>query len=315
MTPRHPSELPAELRGTVFTASTARSHGVGPERFRGNDLAVRIHGVRADQAGDDEFRVRCRMFAVRLPAEAFFSHSSAARLLGVPIPHRLERLPFAHVTVPTPRRAPHASGLRGHSRVVLPGDVLTDADGLRMSAPVRLVCEMAPVLALPDLVAVIDHVIHDPSLLTTGELLAERFSGPDRLARHRRLRAALELADERAESRPESLVRVSCVLAGLPRPVANFEVTNPTTGRPIRFDLAWPERKVAVEYHGDHHRDRETWRRDLTRKSQMEAAGWIIVELHGDDLAAPSSIVERVRAAFSRRDLGYLPKNVPTRAE
>jgi hypothetical protein len=47
----------------------------------------------------------------------------------------------------------------------------------------------------------------------------------------------------------------------------------------------------------------------------MEAAGWIIVELHGDDLAAPSSIVERVRAAFSRRDFGYLPKNVPTRAE
>jgi hypothetical protein len=300
MTPRHPGELPIELRGAVFTAATARAHGVGPERFRGQDLAVRIHGVRADHVADDDFRVRCRMFAARLTTEAFFSHSSAARLLGVPIPGRFERLQFVHVTVPAPRRAPHAAGLRGHSRVVLHDDVLVDADGLRVSAPARLVCEMAPVLSLPNLVAVIDHVIHGASPLVTRADIAERFTATDRLSRYRLLWRALELADERAESRPESLLRVWFVLAGLPRPEANLEVVNPATGRVARFDLAWPDRKIAVEYHGDHHRDRATWRRDLTRKAQMEAAGWTIVELHGDDLATPATIIDRVRAALAR---------------
>jgi hypothetical protein len=299
MTPRHPDALPDPLYDTVFTTAAAARHGVGPERIRGKDLAVRIHGVRSTLQDDDALRVKCRMFAARLPDGVFFSHSTAARLIGIPLPDRLERLAFVHVTIEAPQRAPHASGIRGHSRVVLPGDVLT-LDRIAVSSPARVLCEMASVLTLPDLVAVADHIIHHTRRLATLSELADRIAARDRIARSRLLPAALSHADERAESRPESLVRVFCVLAGLPRPIANHEVINPATGRPVRFDLAWPDRKVALEYHGDLHRDRDQWRKDLTRKAQLEADGWIIVEVNGGDLRSPHEIVGRVLAAFRR---------------
>ena len=182
-----------------------------------------------------------------------------------------------------------------------PGDVTTTPEGLAVSSPARVFCEMASVLALPDLVAVADHIIHRERRLATITELADRIAARDRISRSRLLPVALGYADERAESRPESLVRMHCVLAGLPRPIANHEVTNPVTGRPVRFDLAWPDRKIAVEYHGDHHRERDQWRRDLTRKAQLEADGWTIVELNGDDLRSPHEVVARIRAAFARR--------------
>jgi len=301
MTPRRPDPLPEPLRATAFTAATAALYGVGPERFRGKDLTERIHGVRSTLDSDDALRARCRMFAARLPAGVFFSHSTAARLMGIPIPDRLERIAFVHVTIEAPQRAPHATGLRGLSRVVLPGDVMTLSDGLAVSSPARVFCEMASVLTLPDLVAVADHIIHHTRRLATLTELADRIAVRDRISRSRLLPAALGHADEHAESRPESLVRMYCVLAGLPRPIANHQVINPVTGRPVRFDLAWPDRKVAVEYHGDLHRDRNQWRKDLTRKAQLESDGWIVVEVNGDDLRSPHEIVGRVLAAFRRR--------------
>jgi hypothetical protein len=301
MSPRHPGALPEPLRSTAFTTSTAARHGVGPERFRGKDLAERIHGVRSTLDVDDELSVRCRMFAARLPEGVFFSHSTAARLLGIPLPPWLERLAFLHVTIEAPKRAPHATGIRGHSRLVLPGDVITMPDGLAVSSPARVLCEMASILMLADLVAVADHIIHHTRRLATLGELADRIQARDRISRSRLLPIALGHTDERAESRPESLVRMYCVLAGLPRPVANHEIVNPTTGRPVRFDLAWPDRKVAIEYHGDLHRERSQWRKDLTRKAKLEAAGWIIIEVNADDLRSPQEIVGRVLAAFARR--------------
>jgi len=76
------------------------------------------------------------MFAARLPNEAFVSHSTAALLLGAPLPFALEAADDIHVSVPAPQRAPHATNLIGHSRRVAPGDVRV-INGLRMSSPER----------------------------------------------------------------------------------------------------------------------------------------------------------------------------------
>lgn len=251
-------------------------------------------------ADDGLLASRCRRFAARLGDDVFFSHSTAGRLVGVPLPSRFERLSRLHVTVAAPARAPHAAGLTGHSRHVPPDDVVVDRTGLRVSAPTRLVCEMASVLALPDLVAVIDHLIRRSEPSMTLADLADRIRVRDRISRSKLIPRAIELADERSESRPESLVRVWCVLAGLPRPIANHEIVDPVTGRPLRLDLAWPDRMLAVEYHGDYHRDPNQWRRDLTRKGRLEATGWTILELHGGDLRDPTEVVARIGAALRR---------------
>lgn len=295
--PRRPTPLPA---GTpdVFSVGQGRDLGIGRGRSRRRDLDARVHGVRIAEGSADDLRVRCRAFAARLDGEVFFSHSTAARLFGIPLPRWLERLEFLHVTVEAPRRAPHAAGLLGHSRRVAPGDVVRLGD-LRVSSPERLWCEMAGVLSLADLVAVTDHLIHHSRRLATPDSLAERLEFGDRISRPRILRAALGYSSDRSESRPESHLRLACHLAGLPVPSVNHEIVDLEDGRGYRLDLAWPERRFALEYQGDGHRSRDHWRRDMSRRERLRLAGWTILELNADDLGDHAALVSLIRSRLA----------------
>ncbi|MFY1654640.1 hypothetical protein ACN27J_27635 [Solwaraspora sp. WMMB762] len=67
------------------------------------------------------------------------------------------------------------------------------------------------------------------------------------------------------ESRPRLLHD-----AGLPRPVPQHNVAGPR-GRFIgRVDLAYPQWRIALEYEGDHHRGRATFRRDVHRYNRAQ---------------------------------------------
>lgn len=298
--PRLPSPLPIGFSGETFAVATARSEGVTRKRLRSADLDARVHGVRSPAGALDDLEGRCRAFATRLPPGVFFSHSTAARLLGAPLPWRLERLDAVHVTVEAPDRAPHARGVIGHSRWVVPGDVVEIASGLRVSSPARMWCEMASALDVPDLVAVADFLIHRRRLLATASILRERLEAGDRIARLRRLRIALELCDDRSESRRESRLRVCCIQAGLPAPKVNHELVDTVTGRGLRLDLAWPDRRFAIEYQGDGHRTKEQWRRDMTRRENLRLAGWTILELNADDLRDADELIRRIRSGLAR---------------
>jgi very-short-patch-repair endonuclease len=113
-------------------------------------------------------------------------------------------------------------------------------------------------------------------------------------------RQAVQLAESRAESRPESRVRVWLVLDGLqPEPQYWIEDAH---GRLARADLAFPEQKVAVEYDGSW-RDGELWalNRDRDRLNRVQAAGWEIVFVTARLLHDPTRMVRTVRAALDRR--------------
>lgn len=242
------------------------------------------------------------MFAARLPSDAFFSHSTAARLHGIPLPLRHERMVSLHVSVPAPARAPHAKGLLGHSRFVAPDDVMVTPDGIRVSSPTRTFCEMGGALALPDLVAAVDHLIRRDAPLVSAADLLDRLAVGDRLTRRAILRAAIGLASTRSESRPESVLRLILLRCGWGEPEANLEVRG-LDGRVMRIDLAFPQHNLAIEYHGDHHRSREQWRRDLARRSRLEALGWTVVELSADDFDDPEELVARITAIAARARL------------
>ncbi|MGN9765979.1 endonuclease domain-containing protein [Micromonospora sp. SD12] len=51
-----------------------------------------------------------------------------------------------------------------------------------------------------------------------------------------------------------------------------------------RVDLAWPTLRVAVEYDGDHHRERAHFRQDVARLDALRAAGWIVLRFTADDV-------------------------------
>jgi DnaJ-domain-containing protein 1 len=52
-----------------------------------------------------------------------------------------------------------------------------------------------------------------------------------------------------------------------------------------RFDLAWPDFRVAVEFQSyRHHFGRRAWRRDAGRVNRATAAGWCVFMATEDDL-------------------------------
>src|SRR5690606_13019222 len=101
----------------------------------------------------------CRLVQVRMPESAFFSHITAAKLHGIPLPYRLDKDPLVHVSVPAPARAPHAAGIAGHM-LQIESRELTVHDGLRVTTPIRTWLDLGTMLSLHDLVAAGDHLIH-----------------------------------------------------------------------------------------------------------------------------------------------------------
>jgi very-short-patch-repair endonuclease len=115
-----------------------------------------------------------------------------------------------------------------------------------------------------------------------------------------RARRALHLADRRSESIPESELRVWLTVAGL-APDLQVQVFDEQGAFVGRLDLAFSEKKLAVEYDGDWHRDGEQPRRDEARRAAIRRLGWRFVivtkaELYG----APKAVVAAVRAELSR---------------
>ncbi len=115
-----------------------------------------------------------------------------------------------------------------------------------------------------------------------------------------RARKALELADSRAESIPESELRVWLRLGGL-EPEVQFEVYE--RGLFLgRLDLAFPRCKLAVEYDGEWHGEGDQPRLDAERRARMRAVGWDFVVVTKDQLYGdPAGVVDLVRDQLARK--------------
>lgn len=239
------------------------------------------------------------MVAYRIRKDAFFSHATAARLLGAPLPWTMKRDDVLHVSVPSPESAPHATGIRGHSLTVTEDEVV-QVGGMRATSAARTWVDLASTLSLGHLVALGDYFIHWRSPLTSSTVLEHAVSRMAGRRGAKRAREALGLLSDRAESAPESELRVILVKAGLPLPEVNHVLVETTGGRDMRLDLSYPELKIAIEYMGDYHRSQTQWRRDMTRRSRLEAKGWYVLELNADDLKDPIELAARIRTLLVR---------------
>ena len=155
---RQKKPIPPALASRPFTRAEALEQGVAERRLRGDDLARPFHGVRTLAVPHDTLTL-CRAYGPRMSSTSFFSSVTAAKLLGLPLPHRLQRERAIHVAVPSPTRGIKARGVVGH-KVQLMGDDRVLWHGVPVSAPPRAFCELAGLLSLPELVAVGDHIIH-----------------------------------------------------------------------------------------------------------------------------------------------------------
>lgn len=158
---------------------------------------------------------------------------------------------------------------------ITPDEIVTVGGSPRTAGP-RTAWDVAGWLDLVPAVSVIDGLL-GLGIVKPSELLALAESRAGRRGA-RRAAQAFDLADGRAQSPPESVLRVRLVLAGLPRPTPQHPVMLPD-GSVYHPDLPWPKYQVAVEYDGQWHADHDQLHRDRRRLNRLVAAGWIILHV------------------------------------
>ena len=269
-------------------------------------VAVHEHapfwGLRADVTAED-IPARARQFLPRL-GSAFYSHATAARIWGIPLPPWLEADDRLHVSFARGHRAPAAEGLAGHELAVSADDV-TRWSGVPLTTPSRTWRDLCSMLEPRDLVAAGDHILR--AALGTPASLAAATATP-RFRGRTGARLALPMLDPGAESPPESLLRFALTMAGLPSMVANqslFDVEGRFVARP---DLRFTAYPVVVEYDGDGHRTSDSqWRRDVERFAAIEDLGLDVIRATADDVPFFHGTVSRARRRLVRRGWTGIP--------
>lgn len=289
--PALPAEVVRLVRRQEGAATTAQLLAAGLTRRQlrtlvGNGWRYQTRGVMVASEPADAFRASVRAALLACPS-AVACGVTAARihgLWGLPqwVPN--ER---PHLLLAAGRSYNARNGVRLHSGA-LPEE-RTVRDRLPVTTIERTVLDMSPVLAFNDLVCLLDSALR----LGWQPRLSKRMT--------QKLRAALALADVRAESAFETLLRLLFVHAGVPPEALQFEVFDVDGRLYARLDMAWPSTKVAVEADGRAHHDAvDALYRDRTRANQLELQGWTILRFTWADLVRrPDWIVDQVRRALN----------------
>lgn len=255
---------------------------------------------------------RCRAFALALPDDVAFSHVTAARLWGLPLPVWAQDAGTLDVMRHAPPAIERAS-CRGHRG--LERRTVRTTSGVRVTGLIDTWVDLAEVtqpqqLSVEDLVVVADEVLMrmaEQVEVRPGEeeweaiarFEIERMGSrerPDRRAelaavlaarvRARgaiRLRESLRLARVGSRSPMETRARLLVVRRGFPEPELNVEVSG-VGGWLLEGDLVWRRAKVIGEYQGEHHGGRRQRSIDVGRRSLVEDEGWKVVEFWAEDL-------------------------------
>lgn len=281
--------------GRTFTAAEAAAAGLKPHELSGPDFQRVFRGgyARAETEVNEHDRLS---LALRLvPSAGFASHQTAAKHLGGIVPDSSDVHLGTHR-----RRKTITPGLRQHFFACKP-ELIRFNGALMTSAPQSFL-NLARPLELIDLLVLGDSLVQ-AQRVTPDEL--RRFCAARSSDGVARAREAAAMVRTGVESPNESRLRLLVVSAGLPEPVVNYPITDSRGLVTRRIDLAYPEQKVAIEYDGRHHIDREgQWRADVIRREELEGDGWRFVIITATDIFRdPSGVIRRIVNAL--RQAGY----------
>jgi hypothetical protein len=296
------TDLPRSLSPDGFTVTEARLAGVKPKRLQSNDLEAPFHGVRVAAGTPTEVRNRAAAYSTVMPPGHFFSHLTAAQLLGMPLPGYAVRDTRLHVSTVAPGRAPQGRGIVGHTAARRPE--LWSVGGLAVQDPIITWCDLASDLGVDDLIALGDHllgVFPQPITIEQLKLVVTHRAGHRGI---RRLRTAVEWVRPRVESRQETRLRMLLLRAGLPEPETNIYLPLQYQSRRVRGDLVYLRYRTLVEYDGEQHRtDDAQFARDVDRLDGVMAEGWRVIRVTKS--TSDAEVVSRVDQALRSR--GWRP--------
>lgn len=265
----------------LLTARTLRGPAVR-RLFRGVYVPA---GVHVDHL------LRLQGAALLAPPHAAVSRRSAAAVHGCDLARSGDPVWFS---VDEAERFGPVRGTVVRRTTLLPGDTVPWC-GNRLTTVLRTAIDLAGTGPLPDAVADLDALLRCTG--TSPDAVERGLHG-----RHHhgvvQARDAVRLADPRAESRPESIMRCHVNLAGLwPLPQLKVRLLDGTS---VRVDLGFERERVAVEYDGAWHALREQLRADRARMGALRRAGWTTVHVTDDMLMGDArAVVRDVAGALS----------------
>ncbi len=290
--PPQPPDLPPDLASDPFR--TADAHAAGLTRWNLEHRPVRRlhHGVYLENSVVLDLVTRCRGALLALPEGSILSHHTAAEMRGLPVPEPGR----IHAVVPT-LWTPRHSGIVAHRG---PRDVPHELIRcLPVTLAARTWVDLAAVVSRIELIILGDAMLRH-ELVTKRDLTAA-CGAAQRRRGVQAARAALEHLHERVDSPMETRLRMILVDAGLPCPLVNVPVRDEAGHLLCVPDLHYLERRVALQYEGDHHRtDKAQWRSDIDRDDVMRGDSWEVLRFVDFDVfTRPDRTVDRVRRALN----------------
>jgi len=274
------------LGRTPFTVAEAREAGLCWSDLQTSHWRRTSRGQYASAALPQDTRLTLLAISLRMPASYAFSGLTAAWLLG--FDKTLTEPIEVTVSRDVPVRARAGVKLR---RAALPESDVITRNGLRVTSPMRTVCDLGSRVDLVESVVAVDMALH-AGLVEVSELashVAEHGGGKG----IGRLRRAIGLAEPLAESPMETRLRLLLRRGRLPRPLAQVELFGNNGAFLGRVDLYYPDRKLAIEYDGADHKDRLD--ADLRRQNALQNAGYHLLRFTAADLRNPKVVIAGVR--------------------
>jgi hypothetical protein len=299
-----------------FTTAQALDSGVSRRSFgrllRTGLIRCELRGVYAVAQAPNDPMMRAAAVGLVLPPEAVVVDRTAAWLHGV------DALRRSAVQGPPPLDVVHMSdtrmnrpGVDGRRRGLLPTDV-TLVQGIPVTTRLRTALDCGRLLWRFDALAVVDGVVRlgVPVDQMVGELA--RFRGFRGVIQ---LRYLVSIADGRAESGPESALRLHWHDAGLGRPECQWWVFDDDGTALYRIDIADPAALYGAEYDGEefHSTDADI-QHDLERRQWLsEHRHWTVDPFRKDPVFHHPELVPGLLQAGHARARHNLSLWTPTR--
>ncbi len=281
-----------------FTRAQGLMAGLTDAQLRRRAFVRLYRGVYLSREMPASLETRARGALLAAPNSAVISHQTAAVLWGGSIPPSSA----VHLTISRSHTF-QAAGIRTHESDR--ARMTTFRRGLRVTTPEQTFVDLAGSLDLVEMVVLGDRLVRRE--VTTPQRLVR--SADDWRGHHRELACrAARLVRTGVDSPPESRLRMLVVLAGLPEPTVNHIVRDPDTGEWLRrFELAYRDLLIAIEYEGRQHRDDdEIWAADIERREELDRETWRVVQVISKGLfETPLRTLQRIDQA--RVDRGARP--------
>lgn len=294
-----------------FTPREANRAGVSTDVLRRlvRDGFVRrmLKGVYAVADLPDNITMRARALSLVVPNTAVVTDRTAAWLLGVDVLAPGDHLrvpPISVYQLPGNTRVRRA-GCKGGERTLTAADVMI-VEGVRVTTPLRTALDLGRLLRRDHAIGALDGLLR-LGAFSRDELLAQivRFRGFRGVVQ---LRELAPVADARAESPAESVLRLRWLDTSLPRPTPQVPVLDEWGNEVFYIDLALPELMYGAEYDGEeHHSSPEDREQDRVRRQWLDDHDWEIdvlkkPQVFGRDQNAGAILREGV--ARARRRMG-----------